>query len=105
MRELAGALDDYGTFLPFAVGYITVLRHKKLLFSNFSHEFDLHASECSIGFQSSERTGFGAEEVPSPRTMAEVLNRLGYCLRKVVKAKPQKKIQETAAIFDQIKRR
>jgi hypothetical protein len=50
MRELAGALDDYGTFLPFAVGYITVLRHKKLLFSNFSHEFDLHASECSIGW-------------------------------------------------------
>lgn len=24
MRELAGALGDYGTFLPFAVGYITV---------------------------------------------------------------------------------
>lgn len=22
MRELAGALGDYGTFLPFAVGYI-----------------------------------------------------------------------------------
>jgi hypothetical protein len=23
MRELAGALGDYGPFLPFAVGYIT----------------------------------------------------------------------------------
>ena len=34
--------------------------------------------------------------------MAEVLNRLGYRLRKVVKAKPQKKITETDAIFDNI---
>jgi hypothetical protein len=36
--------------------------------------------------------------------MAEVLNRLGYRVRKVVKAKPQKKIKETEAIFDTIKR-
>jgi hypothetical protein len=35
--------------------------------------------------------------------MAEVLNRMGYRLRKVVKAKPQKKIKETEAIFDNIK--
>ena len=31
--------------------------------------------------------------------MAEVLNRLGFRLRKVVKAKPQKKIAKTDAIF------
>jgi hypothetical protein len=31
--------------------------------------------------------------------MAEVLNRNGYRLRKAVKAKPQKKIPETDAIF------
>jgi Rhodopirellula transposase DDE domain len=37
--------------------------------------------------------------------MAEVLNRLGYRLRKVVKAKPQKKIKETDAIFDNIKKK
>jgi hypothetical protein len=32
--------------------------------------------------------------------MAAVLNRLGFRLRKVVKAKPQKQMAETAAIFD-----
>jgi hypothetical protein len=37
--------------------------------------------------------------------MAEVLNRMGYRLRKVVKAKPQKKIKETDAIFDSIKKK
>jgi hypothetical protein len=37
--------------------------------------------------------------------MAEVVNRLGYRLRKVIKAKPQKKIKETAAIFANIKKR
>jgi hypothetical protein len=31
--------------------------------------------------------------------MAEVLNRMGFRLRKVVKAKPQKKLKETDAIF------
>jgi hypothetical protein len=34
--------------------------------------------------------GFPEDRLPSPSTMAEVLNRNGYRLRKVVKAKPQK---------------
>jgi len=34
--------------------------------------------------------GFTPEQLPSPSTMAEVLNRMDYRLRKVVKAKPQK---------------
>jgi hypothetical protein len=37
--------------------------------------------------------------------MAEVLNRMGYRLRKVIKAKPQKKLKATDAIFDTIKKR
>jgi hypothetical protein len=49
--------------------------------------------------------GYPAEELPSPSTMAEVLNRMGYRLRKVVKAKPQKKIKETDAIFNNIKKK
>jgi hypothetical protein len=49
--------------------------------------------------------GYGAEQLPSPSTMAEVLNRLGYRLRKVVKAKPHKKLKETDAIFDNIKKK
>jgi hypothetical protein len=55
--------------------------------------------------QALREQGYGAEQLPSPRTMAEVLNRLGYRLRKVVKAKPQKKIKETDAIFDNIKKK
>src|SRR3989441_3040748 len=49
--------------------------------------------------------GYGAEQLPSPSTMAEVLNRLGFRLRKVVKAKPQKKIAETDAIFANIEKK
>src|SRR6266851_9703525 len=49
--------------------------------------------------------GVAEAHLPSPSTMAEVLNRLGYRLRKVLKAKPQKKIKETDAIFDNIKKR
>jgi len=35
--------------------------------------------------------GFSSQQLPHPSTMAVVLNRMGYRLRKVVKAKPQKK--------------
>jgi len=37
--------------------------------------------------------------------MAEGLNRRGFRWRKVVKAKPQKKMKETDAICDNIKKR
>jgi hypothetical protein len=52
-----------------------------------------------------QEQGDSPEQLPSPSTMAEVLNRMGYRWRKVVKAKPQKKIKETDAIFDNIKKR
>jgi len=55
--------------------------------------------------QALSEQGYRDEELPSPSTMAEVLNRMGYRLRKVVKAKPQKKIKETDAIFDNIKKK
>jgi len=55
--------------------------------------------------QALREQGYGEEELPSPSTMAEVLHRLGYRLRKVVKAKPQKKMKETEAIFDNIKKK
>ena len=35
--------------------------------------------------------GFEEEQIPAPSTMAVILNRMGYRLRKVLKAKPQKK--------------
>jgi Rhodopirellula transposase DDE domain len=49
--------------------------------------------------------GYGEDQLPSPSTMAAVLNRLGFRLRKVVKAKPQKKIAETEAIFANIEKK
>jgi hypothetical protein len=49
----------------------------------------------------------GAPEValPAPSTMAVILNRLGFRLRNVVKSKPLKKIPETDAIFDNVKKK
>src|SRR6266568_7739281 len=49
--------------------------------------------------------GYSEEQLPSPSTMAEALNRMVFRLCKVVKAKPQKKIKETDMIFDNIKKR
>jgi hypothetical protein len=49
--------------------------------------------------------GYGTAQLPSPSTMAEVLNRMGFRLRKVIKAKPQKKIAETEAIFENIEKK
>ena len=49
--------------------------------------------------------GYSADQLPSPSTMAAVLHRLGFRLRKVVKAKPQKKIAETDAIFANIEKK
>jgi hypothetical protein len=49
--------------------------------------------------------GYGEDQLPAPSTMAEVLNRMGFRLRKVVKAKPQKKIKETDAIFANIEKK
>jgi len=46
--------------------------------------------------------GFSDEQLPSVSSMTEILNRMGYRLRKVLKAKPQKKIPETDAIFENI---
>jgi hypothetical protein len=47
--------------------------------------------------------GFHEDQLPSPSTMADVLNRNNYRLRKVLKAKPLKKLPETDAIFTNIK--
>src|SRR5580765_5677409 len=49
--------------------------------------------------------GYGTDQLPSPSTMAAVLNRMGFRLRKVVNAKPQKKIAETDAILKNSERK
>ncbi len=46
---------------------------------------------------------YAPEEIPSARTIRRVMNRLGYRLRRVQKAKPVKRIPETDAIFEHVK--
>ena len=60
---------------------------------------------AQAALQALREQGYSEDQLPSPSTMAEVLNRMGFRLRKVVKAKPQKKIKETDAIFDNIKKK
>jgi hypothetical protein len=43
--------------------------------------------------------GYPKEELPSERTMRDILNRMNYRLKRIQKGKPLKKTQETDAIF------
>jgi transposase len=49
-----------------------------------------------------EKKGWRDEELPCISTLGNVLNRLGYRLRRVQKVKPLKKIEKTDAIFDNV---
>ena len=51
-----------------------------------------------------EQKGYREEDLPSERTMGTVLNRMGYCLRRVQKTKPIKRLEETDAIFENVDR-
>ena len=46
-----------------------------------------------------DEKGYRDEELPCENTIGNILNRLGYRLRRVQKTKPQKKIPETDEIF------
>jgi len=45
------------------------------------------------------KKGYAKEALPSVRTMRDILNRLGYRLKRIQKAKPLKKTSQTDAIF------
>ena len=47
--------------------------------------------------------GYSAEELPSERTMRDILNRMNYRLKRIQKGKPLKKTDETDAIFANVK--
>lgn len=49
------------------------------------------------------RKGYAAEDLPSERTMRDILNRMGYRLKRIQKGKPLKKTAETDAIFENVK--
>jgi Rhodopirellula transposase DDE domain len=48
--------------------------------------------------------GYPQEELPSERTMRDILNRMNYRLKRIQKGKPLKKTAETDAIFAHVKR-
>ena len=60
---------------------------------------------AQAALQALREQGYSEDQLPSPSTMAEVLNRTGFRLRKVVKAQPQKKSKETDAICDHMKKK
>jgi hypothetical protein len=49
--------------------------------------------------------GYSKDQLPAPRTMAAVLKRRGFRLRKGVQAKPHKKIAETDAIVAHLEKK
>lgn len=51
-----------------------------------------------------EQKGWTDEELPHVNTIGEILNRLGFKLRRVQKAKPLKKVRQTDAIFENVER-
>src|SRR5436305_15207292 len=46
---------------------------------------------------------YAREELPSERTMRDILNRMNYRLKRIQKGKPLKKTKETDAIFANVK--
>jgi hypothetical protein len=50
-----------------------------------------------------EQKGWHDEALPCEKTISNILNRLGYRLRRVQKAKPVKRIEETDAIFEKVR--
>jgi hypothetical protein len=59
-------------------------------------------SAAEVRRQLIEQKGYRDEELPSAETIRCRLNEMGYTLKRVVKAKPQKRIPETDAIFEQL---
>jgi transposase len=49
------------------------------------------------------KKGYAAAALPSVRTMRDIMNRLGYRLKRIQKAKPLKKTKQTDAIFANVR--
>lgn len=47
--------------------------------------------------------GYSEDELPSERTLRDILNRMNYRLKRIQKGKPLKKTAETDAIFENVK--
>ena len=61
-------------------------------------------SAAEVRLQLIEQKGYTEMDVPSRRTISTKLNEYGFYLRKVAKKKPKKKVPETDAIFEEVRR-
>ena len=50
-----------------------------------------------------DEMNWAPENTPCEKTIGNIMNRMNYCLRRVQKSKPLKKVAETDAIFDNLK--
>lgn len=50
-----------------------------------------------------DQKGYSDDRLPKERTMRDVLNRMGYRLKRIQKAKPLKKTKDTDAIFANVR--
>lgn len=62
---------------------------------------NLSAAEVLTALRTDQ--GYREDDLPSERAMRDILNRLGYRLKRVQKGKPLKKTKETDAIFANIR--
>jgi len=62
----------------------------------------LRLSAAAVRRELIEQKGYREEELPGEDTIGAKLNQLGYCLKKVQKSQPLKKLPETDAIFEQL---
>jgi transposase len=61
------------------------------------HYTNLTAAEVLEALKT--KSGYKDEQLPSERSMRDILNRMGYRLKRIQKAKPLKKTPQTDAIF------
>ncbi len=61
---------------------------------------NLSAREVLEALQSQK--GYADDRLPSERSLRDILNRLGYRLKRIQKAKPLKKTKDTDAVFDNV---
>jgi len=61
-------------------------------------------SAAEVRRQLIAQKGYAEADVPTRRTVSTKLNEFGFHLRKVAKSKPKKKLPETDAIFEEVRR-
>src|SRR5215207_4452277 len=61
---------------------------------------NLSAREVLAALRSQK--GYTPDRLPSERSMRDILNRLGYRIKRIQKARPLKKTKDTDAVFDNV---